>query len=99
VPPRGRSPTCGGEPRRAEYKGSATPLRDVWVALRNNVGASWTYVTLADVIADRIPSGVKEWARSPTFGLLSGPYAAWSSSVGRAGPFDRSTASPGWAGT
>ena len=41
------------------------PLRDVWVALRNNVRGILDDVTLADVIADRIPSGVKEMGKKP----------------------------------
>jgi Rrf2 family protein len=55
----------GESPDELEYKGSAAPLRDVWVALRNNVRGILDDVTLADVIADRIPSGVKEMGKKP----------------------------------
>ena len=55
----------GESPDELEYKGSAQPLRDVWMALRNNVRGILDDVTLADVIADRIPSGVKEMGKKP----------------------------------
>jgi Rrf2 family protein len=55
----------GESPDELEYKGAAQPLRDVWMALRNNVRAILDDVTLADVIADRIPSGVKEMGKKP----------------------------------
>src|SRR6266511_2179093 len=37
------------------YSGAAAPLKQVWVALRNNVRMMHDSVTLADVIARRIP--------------------------------------------
>jgi len=55
----------GEAPDELEYHGSAEPLRDVWMALRNNVRGILDFVTLADVIADRIPSGVKEMGKKP----------------------------------
>ncbi len=55
----------GERPDELEYRGSAKPLREVWVALRNNVRGILDDVTLADVIADRIPSGVKEMGKKP----------------------------------
>jgi Rrf2 family protein len=55
----------GESPDELEYKGAAQPLRDVWMALRNNVRGILDDVTLADVIADRIPSGVKEMGKKP----------------------------------
>jgi hypothetical protein len=55
----------GEAPDELEYRGSARPLREVWVALRNNVRGILDDVTLADVIADRIPSGVKEMGKKP----------------------------------
>jgi Rrf2 family protein len=55
----------GESPDELEYKGAAEPLRDVWMALRNNVRGILDDVTLADVIADRIPSGVKEMGKKP----------------------------------
>ncbi len=55
----------GEAPDELEYKGTARPLREVWIALRNNVRGILDDVTLADVIADRIPSGVKEMGKKP----------------------------------
>src|SRR5215207_4529777 len=48
-----------------EYRGTARPLHEVWVTLRNNVRGILDNVTLADVIADRIPTGVKELGKKP----------------------------------
>lgn len=55
----------GERPDELEYVGPAAPLREVWVALRNNVRGILDNVTLADVIADRIPSGVRELGKKP----------------------------------
>jgi DNA-binding IscR family transcriptional regulator len=55
----------GERPDELEYVGPAEPLREVWVALRNNVRGILDNVTLADVIADRIPSGVRELGKKP----------------------------------
>jgi Rrf2 family protein len=55
----------GESPDELEYRGSAAPLREVWMALRNNVRGILDDVTLADVIADHIPPGVKELGKKP----------------------------------
>ena len=55
----------GERPDELEYPGSAAPLREVWVALRNNVWGIVDNVTLADVIADNIPPGVGELGKKP----------------------------------
>jgi Rrf2 family protein len=55
----------GESPDELEYRGSAKPLREVWMALRNNVRGILDDITLADVIADRIPPGVKELGKKP----------------------------------
>ena len=55
----------GEPPNELEYAGAAEPLREVWVALRNNVRGILDNVTLADVIADNIPTGVKELGKKP----------------------------------
>jgi Rrf2 family protein len=55
----------GERPDELEYMGAAAPLREVWVALRNNVRGILDNVTLADVIADRIPTGVKALGKKP----------------------------------
>ncbi len=47
------------------YSGAAAPLKQVWVALRNNVRGILDSVTLADVIADRIPPGVEALGKKP----------------------------------
>ena len=55
----------GERPDALDYGGSAGPLREVWVALRNNVWGIVDNVSLADVIADNIPTGVKELGKKP----------------------------------
>ena len=55
----------GERPDELDYQGSAAPLREVWVALRNNVWGIVDNVSLADVIADNIPTGVKELGKKP----------------------------------
>jgi Rrf2 family protein len=55
----------GERPDELSYVGASEPLREVWVALRNNVRGILDNVTLADVIADNIPSGVKELGKKP----------------------------------
>jgi Rrf2 family protein len=55
----------GERPDELSYVGAAAPLREVWVALRNNVWGIVDNVTLADVIADRIPTGVKALGKKP----------------------------------
>jgi Rrf2 family protein len=47
------------------YTGTAEPLRRVWVALRNNIRGILDNVTLADVVADRIPQGVESLGKKP----------------------------------
>jgi Rrf2 family protein len=55
----------GERPDELRYTGASEPLREVWVALRNNVRGILDNVTLADVIADRIPPGVKALGKKP----------------------------------
>jgi Rrf2 family protein len=55
----------GERPDELSYSGAAEPLRQVWVALRNNVRWILDSVTLADVIADRIPHGVESLGKKP----------------------------------
>jgi Rrf2 family protein len=47
------------------YAGSAVHLRDVWLALRSNIRAVLEAVTLADVVAGRLPARVTERAGRP----------------------------------
>jgi Rrf2 family protein len=55
----------GDSPDDLDYEGSSEPLKRVWVALRNNVRGILDNVTLADVIADRIPRGVESLGKKP----------------------------------
>jgi Rrf2 family protein len=50
-------------PEELEYRGTAKPLRDVWLALRFNIRAVLEKVTLADVVSGRLPEPVAEFAR------------------------------------
>jgi Rrf2 family protein len=49
-------------PEELEYRGSAKPLQDVFIALRANVRAVLEKVTLADVAAGELPERVRELA-------------------------------------
>ncbi|PSR21469.1 MAG: transcriptional regulator [Sulfobacillus acidophilus] len=49
----------GHRPEALEYRGVAEPLRDVWVALRANVRVVLESVTLADIVASRLPDVVQ----------------------------------------
>ncbi len=55
----------GVRPEELEYKGAATALRDVFVALRANIRAVLEDVTLADVAADELPDAVRDLVRDP----------------------------------
>jgi Rrf2 family protein len=48
----------GIRPEGLDYSGSAEPLRDVWVAVRASVRTVLEDVTLADVVAGRLPADV-----------------------------------------
>ena len=45
-------------PEELQYTGSAEPLRMVWLALRVNIRAVLETVTLADVVAGKLPAEV-----------------------------------------
>jgi Rrf2 family protein len=45
-------------PEELAYQGSAVPLREVWLALRVNIRAVLESVTLADVVAGKLPTEV-----------------------------------------
>jgi len=51
----------GGRPSEAEFPHPAAPLRDVWVAVRASLRAVLEEVTLADIVANRLPAVVGEW--------------------------------------
>lgn len=52
----------GARPTAVDYKESAEPLREVWVALRTNIRAVLERVTLADLAANRLPVPIKKLA-------------------------------------
>jgi Rrf2 family protein len=45
-------------PEELAYVGTAAPLRDVWLALRVNIRAVLESVSLADVVAGKLPAEV-----------------------------------------
>ena len=45
-------------PEDLDYAGTAVPLRDVWLALRVNIRAVLETVTLADLVAGKLPADV-----------------------------------------
>jgi Rrf2 family protein len=49
----------GEAPDQITYRGGSVPLRDVWLALRVNIREVLDTVTLADVVADRLPEPVR----------------------------------------
>jgi Rrf2 family protein len=55
----------GERPEKLAYKGTAAPLRGVWVALRANVRGVLESVTLADVVAGNLPEPVRGLAEHP----------------------------------
>jgi Rrf2 family protein len=55
----------GISPDALEYDGSATQLRDVWVALRSAVRSVLEHVTLADVASGKLPAHVTRLTREP----------------------------------
>ena len=58
--------TIRGESADAlEYRGGATPLREVWLALRANIRQVLESVTLADVVAGRLPEPIGSLAQHP----------------------------------
>jgi Rrf2 family protein len=47
----------GARPESLDYHGAAEPLQTVWLALRANIRAVLDAVTLADIVAGKLPSG------------------------------------------
>lgn len=58
----------GLSPENLEYAGPATPLRDVWVALRANMRAVLESVSIADLRDGTLPPAIAE---------LTSPKDAW----------------------
>ena len=59
----------GEAPEDVAYEGPAENLRTVWVALRASMRSVVDEITLADVVADRLPTRVRQ---------LTEPPEAWS---------------------
>jgi Rrf2 family protein len=55
----------GRRPEDVEFKGTAEPLRDVWIALRASVRRVLEDVTLADVASGTVPGRVTELTADP----------------------------------
>ena len=55
----------GGPPEDAAYRGAATTLPRVWIAVRANLRAVVEHVTLADVAAGRLPAKIDRLAEDP----------------------------------
>jgi Rrf2 family protein len=55
----------GRRPEEVEFKGTAEPLRDVWIAVRASVRRVLEEVSLADVASGTVPSRVIELTADP----------------------------------
>jgi Rrf2 family protein len=55
----------GERPDDVSYKGDATPLRDVWIALRTNIRDVLDAVTIGDVVAGELPEPVADLVSRP----------------------------------
>jgi Rrf2 family protein len=55
----------GEPPEDMNYSGPAEHLRTVWVAVRASLRAVVDELTLADVVADRMPARVRELTEAP----------------------------------
>jgi Rrf2 family protein len=55
----------GEAPEDVEYGGAATPLQDVWIAVRASLRNVVEQVTLADIAGGRIPARVAKLAGDP----------------------------------
>ena len=55
----------GQRPEQVEYAGPATPLRDVWIAVRANLRSVLETVTVADLAEGHLPDEVAAIAADP----------------------------------
>jgi Rrf2 family protein len=60
-------------PEAIEYRGNAEPLQKVWIAVRASLRTVLENVTLADLVADELPTVVEELIATPD---------AWVASTG-----------------
>jgi Rrf2 family protein len=52
----------GQHPEELEFKGTAKPLQDVWIAVRANLREILEKVTLADIVNDDLPKQISKRA-------------------------------------
>ena len=55
----------GEPPERMAYEGSSENLRKVWVAVRASLRSVLDNLTLADVVADRMPEHIRRLTEAP----------------------------------
>jgi Rrf2 family protein len=55
----------GEAPEDVEYGGAATPLQDVWIAVRASLRSVVEHVTLADLATGAVPAQVADLAGDP----------------------------------
>ena len=55
----------GERPENDSYPGAAVPLQRVWIALRANERAVLETVTLADIVANKLPEAIQLLTDSP----------------------------------
>jgi Rrf2 family protein len=55
----------GKRPETLEFTGTAEPLKDVWIAVRASLRGLLEHVTLADVVAGRLPANVGALTKDP----------------------------------
>jgi DNA-binding IscR family transcriptional regulator len=55
----------GARPDSLAYEGSASSLRDVWLAVRANLRAVLELVTVADIAEDHLPELIPELLEDP----------------------------------
>lgn len=76
-------------PDQLDYKGSAEPLVEVWIAVRENLRSILESVTVADVASRRLPPIVSGITSDPeawmphTAGTVPGPQAIRAAKAGR----------------
>jgi Rrf2 family protein len=55
----------GLAPEAVEYDGSLAVLQEIWIAVRANLRAVLEAVTIADLVAGRLPEGVERLTHEP----------------------------------
>jgi DNA-binding IscR family transcriptional regulator len=55
----------GLRPEATTYQGSAEHLQDVWVAVRASLRAVLDQVTIADIVAGKLPRSVRKLTTDP----------------------------------